>query len=53
MARLATLQHLKQAVDQLVRNTRSAKPAHHDGRAVVDFSDGLNHRFGLLVDHGF
>ena len=53
MARLTTLQHLKQAVDQLVRNASSAKPAHHDGRAVVDFPDGLHHRIGLLVDHGF
>ena len=53
VTRLATLQHLEQAVDQLVRNTSSTKPADHDGGAVVDFSDGLHHRIGLLVDHGF
>ena len=53
MPRLAAVQHLEQAVDQFVRNPSSAKPADHDGRAVVDFPDGLHHRIGLLVDHGF
>ena len=53
MACLAAFQYLEQAVDQLIWNASGTKPAHHDGRAVVDGADGLHHRIGLLVDHGF